>query len=67
MSNRHATLVDWQKLRDNDRDRLTTLLDELDRLQLSCRCEMVDGKDFTIVVAPGYARARYWLDQYDLT
>lgn len=38
----------------------------LHRARLPCRCEMVGGRDFTIVVSQGLSAAKYWLDRFDI-
>jgi hypothetical protein len=40
------------------------VLTTCDENRLSCRCEMVGGRDFTIVIAPGFSAARYWIDRF---
>lgn len=51
---------------------LTTQNKVADHLQFlhdskqSCRCVMVGGRDFTVIVGVGYSSARYWADKFDL-
>jgi hypothetical protein len=33
---------------------------------LSCRCEMVGGRDFTVVIAPGLSSPQWWIDRFDI-
>lgn len=55
----------FRRLPEREQVKYGELLHALDRLSLSCRCEMVGG-DFTVVVGPGYARARYWIDHLQI-
>jgi GH18 family chitinase len=64
---RAAQLSDFERLSTQDQDRYAQLLQELERLHLGCRCEMVDGKDFTVTVASGYATPKFWLSRFGLT
>lgn len=66
MASRAAQGIDFLRLPEQDRERYAAVLDTLDRLKLGCRCEMVDGKDFTITVGKGYATARFWLEHFQV-
>lgn len=33
---------------------------------LPCRCEMVGGKEFSVVIAPGLPLASHWINRLDL-
>jgi hypothetical protein len=67
MAGRAAQPSDFGRLSEGDQQRYEELLRMLDRLRLGCRCEVIDGKDFTVVVGKGYATARYWLETFNLS
>jgi len=65
--NQTATRWHWHnKLSDDQRERYTQLLQAIDRLGLPCRCELIGGHDFAVVVAPGLPLARHWADRLDI-
>lgn len=66
MAARAAQQRDFARLPEGDQARFVDVLHTIDRLQLSCRCEMVDGQDFTITIGSGYARAKFWMDRFNL-
>lgn len=57
-----ATRKVFEHLPEHERLRYAELLRTLDRLRLGCRCEMVGGRDFHIVVGFGLATAVFWMD-----
>jgi hypothetical protein len=65
--NPHATAPFFHNLAPHVRAKYVRLLRELDSLNLGCRCEMVGGRDFHIVVGFGLARPNFWLDLYEVT
>jgi hypothetical protein len=62
-----AAQANFDKLSEGDRQRYALLLAECDRLRLGCRCVMVGGRDFTVIVGKGYATAKFWLEAFNLT
>lgn len=63
----HASKKFFQDLPRHVRVKYVRLLRELDALDLSCRCELVESRDMHIVVGYGLARPAYWLALYEAT
>ena len=64
--NRMATRVDWQQLSDTAKHQYAAVIDACIKHSLSCRCEMLDGRDFSIRIAPGLSAGKYWVDRLDI-
>jgi hypothetical protein len=60
----HAHAAFFNNLAPHVRAKYVELLRQLDRLGLGCRCEMVEGRDFSIVVGFGLSRPQFWMDLY---
>lgn len=65
MMNPAATLADFRRLSEGMHAKHVQLLQILDKLRLTCRCEM-SGKDMVVVVAPALPPAAYWLNRFDI-
>jgi hypothetical protein len=57
-----ATSRDFERQPQELQERLLAVLEVCREERLSMRCEMV-GNDFTIVIAPGFGAASYWIDR----
>lgn len=62
MSAPAASAFDFRRQPKDMQDRLLDVLEVCRDNSLSCRCEMV-GNDFTIIIAPGYGAAQFWIDR----
>lgn len=65
MMNPAATLNDFNRLSDGMHAKHVELLQALEKLRLTCRCEMA-GKDMIVVVAPALPPAAYWISRFDI-
>lgn len=63
--NRSATRMDYQQLSPEQRAAHARVLHACLESKLPCRCEVIDGREFSIVVAPGLSAAKYWIDKLD--
>lgn len=66
MQNPIATRKDYAALSVEQQDKFGSLLHFCRSSMLPCRCEMVGGRDFTVVVGPGLPLAQHWLDRLDI-
>lgn len=64
--NRMATRIDWQQLSPEARNQHAVIIHACKQQNLSCRCEVIDGRDFAITIAPGLSSAKYWVDRLDI-
>jgi len=62
VSNPAATNYDFRRQPKELQDRILDVLDTCRANSMSVRCEM-NGNDFTILVAPGYGAANYWIER----
>lgn len=60
-----ASRLDFMSLSDDRQEHYKEVFALLHELHLSCRCEMV-GPDFTVIIAPGYSSAKWWMDRFDI-
>lgn len=58
-----ATRADYQALEPVIRDRYRDLLQFCAATQLPVRCEKV-GRDFIVIVGPGFGSAAHWLNRF---
>lgn len=63
---RIATANDFRLLSAQQQQAHTDLLRVCDAQRLSCRCEILGNRDFTVTVAPGLSSAKWWLDRFDI-
>ena len=63
---RMATRIDWQQLSPEARNQHAVIIHACYKNGLSCRCEVVDNRDFSIRIAPGLSSAKYWIDRLDI-
>ena len=61
-----ARREDFVRLSHEQQENHIALLSLLDKQRQSCRCEMIGGRDFTVVVGVGYSAPRYWADKFDV-
>lgn len=63
--NQTATRHDFLALSHQQQEKYTAVLRCLREQNLSCRAEMV-GKDFHLIIGPGYSSPKYWMDRFDV-
>lgn len=66
MQNPIATRRDFSALSLEQQDKFASLLHFCRDSSLSCRCEMVGARDFTVTVGPGLPLAQHWIDRLDI-
>jgi hypothetical protein len=63
-----AIRSDYNKLSPEMRVKYAEVLKLFHKLSLSCRCEVVGGRDFIIVTTgPGLPPAKFWMDRFDIS
>jgi hypothetical protein len=60
-----ASQHDYYNLPEAQQEKYAQLFVLLTEQRLSCRCVMV-GDDFTVIVAPGYAAPKWWMDRFGI-
>lgn len=60
-----ASSFDFTNLIPSMQDKIARLLRFCRDNGLSCRCEM-NGRDFTVIIAPGLSSAAWWIERLDI-
>ena len=63
---RTATRQDFLQLSPDQQAAHAQVLQVCQKNRLSCRCEVIDNREFSITTAPGLSSAKYWIDKFDI-
>ena len=64
--NHTATAKHFHDQLPNQQDKFERILRECAAMNLSVRCEMIGGREFSIIIAPGLSAANYWIERFGL-
>lgn len=61
-----ATRDAFYSLSEKQQHALAVVLTACRDNNLSCRCEMTGGREFTLIISPGLSAPQHWLNRFDI-